>query len=128
MRLVCDIISCVALCCLSIYLISLSLKDDEESKEEKEFFLNIRNQLTDEFIGIVKIREYFVRTNYIGKLKNSNLISDFKEELKEKMEVDFTSMKNDILNYNNIERYEQYKQILEKYELKQIILNQYNEK
>lgn len=67
-----------------------------------------------------QIRDYFVRTKYIGKLENKNLIDDYKVEI-----GNFEEMKNDFLNYRNVDKFEKYKETLTKYEHMQIVLNTY---
>ena len=67
-----------------------------------------------------QIRDYFVRTKYIGKLEDKRIIEDYKNEV-----GDFEAMKNDLLNYNNLSKFESYRETLRKYEYKQIILNTY---
>jgi hypothetical protein len=70
-----------------------------------------------------QIRDYFVRTKYLGKLVHKDLIEDFKKEV-----IDFDNMKNDLLNYKNIEKFEQYRETLNKYELMQIVIDTYPNK
>jgi hypothetical protein len=82
--------------------------------------------LQEKIDGIARkaqIRDYFVRTKYVGKLENKNLIEDFKKEI-----GDFEEMKNNLLNYKNISKFDSYKETLTKYEHMQIVLDTYPKK
>lgn len=70
-----------------------------------------------------KIRDFFVRTNYIGRLTEKKIIQDFKDDL----DVPFEEFKNYILNYNT-EKLAEYYDIYKKHEANQFILNIYNDK
>lgn len=108
-----------------------------EVKELKSIVNDLENsshlQLT---IGDAKMRDYIVRNNYIGKIKDKNIIEDFKKEVEEKLKDNFDSIKNKILNYQFIiddrENHVYSKNILLEffsiltdYEYKQIILDTY---
>lgn len=88
-------------------------KNISELKEKGEL-LSVQN---------AKIRDFFVRTNYTGRLTDKKIIQDFKDEL----DVPFDEFKNYILNYNT-EKLVAYHDIYKKYEAKQIILNTYIDK
>ena len=69
-----------------------------------------------------KKRDYIVRTKYIGKLKDKNLIQDFKKEFD-----DFDKLCNDILNYDFTDLLAYY-ETLKLYEKKQIVIDVYGAK
>lgn len=111
-----------------------------EVKDLKNIVNGLENsshlQLT---IGDAKMRDYIVRNNYIGKIKDKNIIEDFKKEVEEKLKDNFDSIKNKILNYqfiiddreNHVYRKNilfEFFSILTDYEYKQIILTTYNRK
>lgn len=70
-----------------------------------------------------KIRDFFVRTNYVGKLTDKKVIQDFKDEL----DMSFEDFKSYVLNYNT-EKLVEYYDVYKKYEQKQIILDTYKDK
>jgi hypothetical protein len=69
-----------------------------------------------------KKRDYIVRTKYIGKLKDKNLIQDFKKEF-----TDFDKICNEILNYDFTDLLSYY-ETLKLYEKKQIVIDVYGTK
>lgn len=70
--------------------------------------------------GDAQIRDYFVRTKYIGKLEDKKLIEDYKKAV-----GDFEAMKNDLLNYKNVENFVSYREKLTKFEYQQLVLDMY---
>lgn len=70
-----------------------------------------------------KIRDFFVRTNYVGRLTDKKVIQDFKDEL----DITFEEFKNYVLNYNT-EKLIGYYDIYKKYEQKQMVLDTYKDK
>lgn len=83
-----------------------------------------RNILT---IDEAKKRDYIIRTDYIGKIKDEGLLEDFKQEIEQQLNNNFESCCRDLLNYNLIELYK-FREILNLYEMKQIILDTYAKK
>lgn len=83
-----------------------------------------RNILT---IDDAKARDYLVRTNYIGKIKDEALIEDFKQEIEQQLKNNFNACCNNILNYKliNVQRFIE---LLDKYEKNQIILDTYKDR
>lgn len=79
------------------------------------------NMLT---IDDAKKRDYIVRTNYIGKVKDDALIKDFKNEIETTLDDKFDNICQKLLNYQLIDLY-RYREILNNYELKQIVLDTY---
>jgi hypothetical protein len=75
----------------------------------------VKDSLT---IDEAKKRDYIVRTNGIGKMKDKKLIADFKEEF---------SDYNDILNFE-FSRLEAYYDKLKLFEQKQIVIDVYGAK
>ena len=75
-------------------------------------------------IDDAKKRDYIVRNKYIGKLKDNNLIKDFKEEIHTVCENSFDCVCNDLLNYR-LANLQIYSETLNKYELNQIVLDTY---
>lgn len=75
-------------------------------------------------INDAKNRDYIVRTKYVGKIKDENLIKDFKKEISDILEDKFDSICNHLLNYDLSGLYE-FKETLRAYEMKQIILDTY---
>ena len=74
-----------------------------------------------------KARDYIVRTNYIGKVKDEALIEDFKQEIEQQLKDNFNACCNNILNYKliNVQRF---RELLDKYEKNQIIIDTYRPK
>lgn len=70
--------------------------------------------------GDAQIRDYFVRTKYIGRLEDKKLIEDYKKAV-----GDFEAMKNDLLNYKNVENFVSYRETLTKFEYQQLVLDMY---
>ena len=81
-----------------------------------------------------KKRDYIVRTNYIGKIKDNNIKRDFKEEVKKTIGDTFDSITTKIINYNFFDNenclyiLDAYWFILKEYEKKQIVMDTYGDK
>lgn len=94
-------------------------------------YLTNRNLLT---IDEAKKRDYIVRTNCIGKIKDTNIKRDFKEEIKKTIGDTFDSITTKILNYEFFDKekciyiLDAYWLILKEYEKKQIVLDVYGGK
>lgn len=73
-------------------------------------------------IEYAKIRDFFIRTNFIGKLTNKQLIEEFKNKI-----GDFEDFKNKIINYELTNLHECYK-IYKHYHHKQFIVDSYKDK
>ena len=77
-------------------------------------------------------RDYIVRTNYIGRIKDKKIKDDFKNKIEKECGDKFESVTNNLLNYrfviegNNI--LNKFSEILEKYDYKQIVLDTYGDK
>ena len=95
----------------------------EKLVSENTFEIKTLQTKIDGIATKAQIRDYFVRTKYLGKLEHKNLIEDFKKEI-----GDFEAMKNDFLNYRNTDKFEAYKETLNKYELMQIVVDTYPNK
>ena len=112
-----------------------------ELKGEVKELKNIVNGLENAYhsklsLGDAKMRDYIVRNNYIGKIKDKNIIEDFKKEVEKRFEDNFESIESKILNYQFIiDDHEkhiyrrnilfEFFSILTDYEYKQIILDTY---
>jgi hypothetical protein len=83
-----------------------------------------RNILT---IDDAKKRDYLVRTNYIGKITDKALLKDYKKEIEQQLGDKFDVCCSNILNYQLIELY-RFREILNLYEMKQIILDTYKDR
>jgi hypothetical protein len=103
---------------LEILCSTLQSEIDETYRQIKKLRSNM---LT---IEDAKKRDYIVRNKYIGKLKDNNLIKDFKEEIHTVCENSFDCVCNDLLNYR-LANLQIYSETLNKYELKQIVLDTY---
>lgn len=79
------------------------------------------NMLT---IDDAKKREYIVRTKYIGKIKDDSLVKDFKKEIELTLDDKFDNICQHLLNYQLINLIK-YRDILNNYEMKQIVLDVY---
>lgn len=79
------------------------------------------NMLT---IDDAKKRDYIVRTKYIGKIKDDSLVKDFKKEIEMTLDDKFDSICQKLLNYQLIDLVK-YRDILNNYEMKQIVLDVY---
>lgn len=94
-------------------------------------YLSGRSLLT---IDEAKKRDYIVRTNYIGKIKDNNIKRDFKEEVKKTIKDTFDSITTKILNYQFFDDetclyiLDAYWFILKEYEKKQIVMDTYGGK
>ena len=73
-------------------------------------------------IEYAKLRDFFIRTNFIGKLTNKQLIEEFKNEI-----GDFEEFKTKIIDYELTNLHECHK-IYKHYYYKQIILDFYKDK
>lgn len=73
-------------------------------------------------IEYAKTRDFFIRTNFIGKLTNKQLIEEFKTKI-----GDFEEFKTKVINYELTNLHECYK-IYKHYHHKQIVLDSYKEK
>lgn len=78
-------------------------------------------------IDDAKKRDYIVRTKYIGKVKDDKLLKDFKNEITITLGDTFDNICNNILHYRLIDL-QRYRDILNNYELKQIVLDVYGNK
>lgn len=113
---------------LIVLLLDLMVSRTTDEKEEKmkiqkleEKIKNLeQNRLT---IENAKIRDFFMRTNFVGKLTNKDLIKEFKESLN----ITFNEFKNNITNYINVNDFKIYFQKYKEYEQKQIIIDFYEE-
>lgn len=119
----------------------------EEINELKYRFSNQEYQLIMQkedfrkFKENIKIRDYLIKTKFVGKLKNKELIKDFKKEKYNYGGIMFTmdeiinSIKNyDFYIYNyffensiDVDYIETFNRILKKYEEKQATLDKYCE-
>ena len=94
-------------------------------------------------------RDYIVRTDYYGSVKDKNIKKDFIEDVQNTLGDDIKSLQNDILNYNfyrsekprsseekscdsshlfDLNILFTYHRKLKEYEFKQIVLDTYGEK
>lgn len=73
-------------------------------------------------IEYAKVRDFFIRTNFIGKLTNKQLIEEFKNKI-----GDFEEFKTKVINYELTNLHECYK-IYKHYHHKQIVLDSYKDK
>lgn len=73
-------------------------------------------------IDYAKVRDFFIRTNFIGKLTNKQLIEEFKTKI-----GDFEEFKTKIINYELTNLHECHK-IYKHYYHKQIVLDSYKDK
>lgn len=101
-----------------------NILDNELSSLESQLKTLRRDTLT---IDDAKARDYLVRTNYIGKVKDEALIEDFKQEIEQQLKDNFNACCNNILNYKliNVQRF---RELLDKYEKNQIIIDTYRPK
>lgn len=70
-----------------------------------------------------KIRDFFIRTNFVGKLTNKDLINEFKNSLG----IEFDEFKNSIINYN-LKNLKEYHKKYKHCEHKQLIVDSYKDK
>jgi hypothetical protein len=81
-----------------------------------------------------KRRDYIVRTNYYGKLTDTNIKKDFKAKIEQDTKDKFDSIKTKILNYEFFDRdipmfiLDNFYETLKEYEKKQIVLDTYGGK
>lgn len=107
-------------------LLNLELRIAYLEKKLKELQLFANYFMT---IETTDQRDYIVRTKYIGKLKDKNLIKDFKKSIEETLGDNFDSICNKILNYVDINYLAGvFRSKLNEYELKQIVLDTYGDK
>lgn len=94
-------------------------------------YLTNRKLLT---IDEAKRRDYIVRTNYYGKLTDTNIKKDFKAKIEEDTKDKFDSIKTKILNYEFFDKeismfiLDNFYETLKEYEKKQIVLDTYGGK
>lgn len=105
-------------------LAAYNILDDELAQLEIEFKHFRRNYLT---IDDAKARDYLVRTNYIGKIKDEKLLEDFKQEIEQQLDDNFDHCCTQILNYQLINLHH-FRSIVDLYEKKQIIIDTYRPK
>lgn len=117
---------------LLIELSNLKNKVSElEDEVSRASFCLARKNLT---IEQAQKRDYIVRTNYIGKIKDPKLKKDFESFIEERMKDNLKNVQNRILNYdfwddyNEIHILNEYHYILKEYEAKQIVLDIYGNK
>ena len=79
------------------------------------------------YIDDAKARDYLVRTNYIGKIKDEKLLEDFKQEIEQQLGDNFDHCCIQILNYQLINLHH-FRNIVDLYEKKQIIIDTYRPK
>ena len=99
------------------------LEDEHYSLEEE--VRSLRKSILA--IDDAKARDYIVRTNYIGKIKDEALIEDFKQEIEQQLKDNFNACCNNILNYKLID-VQRFRELLDKYEKNQIIIDTYRPK
>lgn len=105
---------------------------EEKCKVLENLIQNILADMTDmrkKYLSMdeARKRDYIVRTNYIGKITDDELLKDFKKEIEKELEDTFESCCNSILNYGPYGLWT-FRKILETYEMKQIILDTYKPK
>ena len=98
---------------------------DKAIRDLEEEVRRLRNGYVS--LDSAKKRDYIVRTNYIGKIKDKKLLADYKKEIEQQLEDKFEVCCNDILNYNFYDL-PRFREILNLYEMKQIILDTYSKK
>ena len=107
--------------------LEIKIKGLEEMIRIQDY--NVNTALT---ITQAKKRDYIVRTNYIGKIKDKKIKEDFKNEIKDRCGDNFDSISNKILNYEfffeNKNILYIFRDILQQYEYKQIVLDTYGGK
>jgi hypothetical protein len=101
-----------------------NILDDELSSLESQLKTLRRDTLT---IDDAKARDYLVRTNYIGKIKDEKLLEDFKKEIEQQLDDNFDHCCTQILNYQLINLHH-FRNIVDLYEKKQIIIDTYRPK
>ena len=112
----------------------MTKKELENRIEALEIRLNACSKYIVEILTITeaKKRDYIVRTNYIGRIKDKKIKEDFKTKIEKECGDKFDSITNNILNYRfHIEGkniLNKFSEILEKYDYKQIVLDTYGEK
>lgn len=83
-------------------------------------------------IANAKQRDYIVRTNYIGRIKDKKIKDDFKKKIEDKCGDNFDSITNKLLNYEfyfeNKNILDLFSETLQKFEYKQIVLDTYGDK
>lgn len=105
---------------------------EEKCKVLENLIQNMLTDMTDirkKYLSVdeARKRDYIVRTNYIGKLTDAELIKDFKKEIEKSLEDTFESCCNSILNFGPYGIWT-FRKTLETYEMKQIILDTYSKK
>jgi hypothetical protein len=105
-------------------LAAYNILDDELSSLEGKLKTLRINALT---IDDAKARDYLVRTNYIGKIKDEKLLEDFKQEIEQQLDDNFDHCCTQILNYQLINLHH-FRSIVDLYEKKQIVIDTYRPK
>lgn len=105
-------------------LAAYNILENELNELDRSLKILRRDTLT---LEDAKARDYIVRTNYIGKVKDEALIEDFKQEIEQQLKDNFNACCNNILNYKliNVQRF---RELLDKYEKNQIIIDTYRPK
>ena len=105
-------------------LAAYNILENELNELERSLKILRRDTLT---LEDAKARDYIVRTNYIGKVKDEALIEDFKQEIEQQLKDNFEYCCTQVLNYQliNVLRF---RSILDIYEKKQIVLDTYRPK
>ena len=103
--------------------LKLQLASFENDLKELEKNLN---KIPSKYLTIddAKNRDYIVRNNYIGKVKDELLIEDFKLEIERTLGDTFESVCLKLLNFQLLE-VSKFRAILNNYEIKQIVLDTY---
>lgn len=94
----------------------------KEMEEKHNFLINLSSK---PFLSIedAKIRDFFIRTNYVGRLTNKELVNEFKNSLG----ITFEDFKQEVFNYN-VKHLKRYYKLYKNYEHKQIVLDSYKDK
>jgi hypothetical protein len=104
------------------YLESVCRKHENEIANLESKLRKMQSNLL--FLEDAKHRDYIVRTKYTGKIKDENLLKDFKKEISDILDDKFDAICTNILNFQLSGLYK-FKDILHIYEMKQIILDTY---
>ena len=112
----------------------MTKKELERKLESIENILIAQNSALNMVLTIPQAekRDYIVRTNYIGRIKDKKIKDDFKKKIEDKCGDNFDSITNKLLNYEfyfeNKNILDLFSETLQKFEYKQIVLDTYGTK
>ena len=110
----------------------IALKAELAGLKERLKYVEFQMDTTHITIEQARERDYIVRTNYIGRIKDKKIKDDFKAEIEKECGDKFDSITTKLLNYqfffNGKNILSDFRKTLQTYEYKQIVMDTYGTK